>query len=249
MSMQTTALGRQHAARPMPVPRIVPMPHPAPAPTARSAAVVGDDLFGAGAELRTLERDEVLFYEGDDARSVYRIVDGMVRTSILLPDGRRHIVDFLQAGDIVGLAAGDAQTYTAEAVTPVTLSRMTRRRLDDAMAARPALGHRLFVSMQAELVAAHERLLLLGRKSVAERLASLLLILHDRQPVTHDAAQPRVVHLPMGRTDIADYLGLTIETVSRTFTKLKGAGLIRLINTYDVEILDPDRLAAMAAGR
>jgi CRP/FNR family transcriptional regulator len=209
--------------------------------------VVGDDVFALGAETVTVARDEVLFYEGDDARAVYRVVEGMVRISILLPDGRRHIVGFLQAGDIVGLTTGDTHTHSAEAVTPATLSRMPRSRLDAAMDQRPALARKLYALMQADLVAAHERLLLLGRKSVTERLASLLIILRDRQPA--DAAAPGRVQLPMGRMDIADYLGLTTETVSRTFTKLRSAGLIRLLDTYTVEILDPERLAEIAAAR
>jgi len=248
MTMQISALRHQRPVQPIPVPMTLqPTACPAVLPAARPAAAVGDDVFALAAETQTLERDEVLFYEGDDARSVYRIVEGMVRTSILLPDGRRYVVDFLQAGDIVGLTASDTHTYTAEAVTPVTLSRMSRRKLDDAVAVRPGLGRKMLATIQSDLVAAHERLLLLGRKSVTERLASFLLILRDRQPA--DKAPTRVVHLPMGRTDIADYLGLTIETVSRTFTKLKTAGVIRLIDTYEVAILDPDQLAVIAAGK
>ena len=256
MTLQLSAFRQQ---RPILVPALRPGVRPGipsaarPVVTALVPAVgqpgvaVGDDVFALGAETVTMARDEALFYEGDEARTVFRVVEGMVRISILLPDGRRHIVDFLQAGDIVGLTAGDTHTHSAEAVTPVTLSRMSRNRLEAAMDQRPALARKLLGMMQADLVAAHERLLLLGRKSVTERLASFLLILRDRQPA--DDVVPRQVPLPMGRMDIADYLGLTIETVSRTFTKLRSAGLIRLHDTYTVEILDPERLAEIAAAR
>lgn len=253
MTLQLSAHRQQRPLQPVQARRPVLRPvAPAMAPArasavARRGTAVGDDVFALGAETVTLARDEALFYEGDDARTVYRVVGGMVRISILLPDGRRHIVDFLQTGDIVGLTAGETHTHTAEAVTPATLSRMPRSRLEAVMDQRPALARKLLAITQADLVAAHERLLLLGRKSVTERLASFLLILRDRQPA--DAAAQRQVQLPMGRMDIADYLGLTIETVSRTFTKLRSGGLIRLLDTYTVEILDPERLAEIAAAR
>ncbi|WP_448188486.1 cyclic nucleotide-binding domain-containing protein [Azospirillum sp. sgz301742] len=248
MTLQLSALRQQRPLQPVPMPTPASARRPVLRPVVgQFGLVVGDDVFALATETVTVARDEALFYEGDAARSVYRVVEGMVRISILLPDGRRHVVDFLQAGDIVGLAAGDNHTHTAEAVTPTTLSRMPRSRLDAAMDQRPALARKLFDMMQADLVAAHERLLLLGRKSVTERLASLLIILRDRQPA--DEAGLCRVPLPMGRMDIADYLGLTIETVSRTFTKLRSGGLIRLLDTYTVEILDPERLAEIAAGR
>ncbi len=251
MTMPSAAFRPQQPIQPIQGLALRPMRAPA-APAARRPATVsapvpavGDDLFALGAETQTLVRDEALFYEGDDADIVYRIVEGMVRISILLADGRRHIVDFLHPGDIIGLAPGDTHAHTAEAVTPVTLSRMPRARLDTAMKQRPAVARKLFAAMQADLVAAHDRLLLLGRKSVMERLASFLLILRSRQPVSGMAG---TVRLPMGRTDIADYLGLTIETVSRTITKMRTAGLIQLVDTYQVIILDPERLARLAAG-
>lgn len=249
MTLQTTTLRQPVPARPMPLHEMPSAARPLalrPVAPPQPAPVVGDDLFTPGGEMVSIARDEVLFYEGDEADMVYRVVSGMVRTSILLPDGRRHIVDFLQAGDIVGLTAGADHPHTAEAVTAATLIRIPRSRLDSAIDQRPALARRMFRRTQADLVAAQERLLLLGRKSVTERLASFLLILRDRQSM--DAAAGRRIRLPMGRTDIADYLGLTIETVSRTFTKLRSAGLIRLVDTHTVEILEPTRLADLAAG-
>lgn len=252
MPLHTAALRQPAPLQPMPVP--VPALRPAARPALRTRApsvgpvvVISDDVFPVGAETVALEKDEALFYEGDDARTVYRVVEGVVRISIMLADGRRHLVDFLQPGDMVGLSAGTEYAHTAEAVIAAKLVRMPRARLEAAMEQRPALARKLFARMQADLVAAHERLLLLGRKSVSERLASLLLLLRDRQPAGGET--PQRVALPMGRTDIADYLGLTIETVSRTFTKLRSGGVIRLVDTYTVEIVEPERLAEIAARR
>ncbi|WP_109116884.1 cyclic nucleotide-binding domain-containing protein [Azospirillum sp. TSO22-1] len=252
MPLHTAALRQPAPLQPMPAPvpalRQARRPAlPTRAPSVGPVVVISDDVFPVGAETVALEKDEALFYEGDDARTVYRVVEGMVRISIMLADGRRHIVDFLQPGDMVGLSAAAEYAHTAEAVTATKLVRMPRARLEAAMDQRPALARKLFTRMQADLVAAHERLLLLGRKSVPERLASLLLLLRDRQPAGGEA--PQRVALPMGRTDIADYLGLTIETVSRTFTKLRSGGVIRLADTYTVEIDEPERLAEIAAGR
>ena len=244
MSMTVPAL-RPQRLPPIPAMAFRPAPAPAavrPVAVAKPMASVGNDLFAPGTETQAFARDEALFYEGDDAGTVYRIVEGVVRTSVLMPDGRRHIVDFLHPGDLVGLVPGDTHAHTAEAVTAVTVARMPRARVESVLKQRPAVARTLFAAMQADLVAAHERLLLLGRKSVMERLASFLLILRGRQP------DGPVLHLPMGRTDIADYLGLTIETVSRTFTKMKAAGLIQLADTYRVVILDEERLAEIAAG-
>ena len=244
MTMPIPVLARQQPLHPlrMPPPQPSVRPLPARGTPVLPAARVGDDVFALCAETVTVERDTVLFYEGDAARAVYRVVEGMVRISCLLPDGRRHVVDFLQAGDVIGLTVAETHAHTAEAVTPATLCRMPRSRLEAAMDERPALARKLVARTQADLAAAHERLLLLGRKSVLERLATLLLLLRDRQP------DSPVVPLPMGRTDIADYLGLTVETVSRNLSKLKSGGLIRLLDTYTVEILDPERLAEIAAG-
>jgi len=244
MTMPLPALRTPLPRRPVPVPAarpVVPVAVERPAPTPEA------ELFLREGKTLVLDRDDILFYEGDHAHAVYHVVEGMLRIGQLLPDGRRHILGFLAPGDVAGLTLGEIHAHTAEAVTPTILSLIPRPRLDEAMAQRPALGRRLLTTMQANLAAAQEQLLLLGRKGALERLASFLVLLHQRQ--TRGGETTRIVHLPMGRGDIADYLGMTTETVSRSFTRLRNTGHIHLVDVYEVELLDPRRLADIAAGR
>ena len=215
--------------------------------TARTAQVVAfavprkaADPLDAIAETVVVDRERVVFSEGDLATSIHRVVDGMVRIYKLLPDGRRQIVGFLQAGDMMGLTLGASYLYTAEAVTACTLRRIPRSRLEAMIEEDPAVARRLHEMTVCELAAAQDHMLLLGRKTAAEKVATFLLMLADR--AGKGGARLR---LPMSRADIADHLGLTTETVSRAVTKLKTSSLIRLLEGGLVEILDRDRLAAV----
>jgi CRP/FNR family transcriptional regulator len=186
---------------------------------------------------------ETLFTEGDDAEGIYEVVSGMLRLYKLLPDGRRQITGFLSAGQVLGLAPEGTHIYSAEAITPVTLCRYARRSLDRLIDEVPGLARRLLAVTSHELRAAQDQMLLLGRKAAGEKVASFLLLMADQQG-TEDR-----VSVPMSRSDIADYLGLTTETVSRTFTKLKQEGFIALPTPYDVQIIDRDRLEDFANGQ
>ncbi|WP_247887342.1 helix-turn-helix domain-containing protein [Azospirillum sp. SYSU D00513] len=203
----------------------------------------GDDtaVLDAMGEARLFDRDQSLFAEGDAANAVYRVMDGLVRLYKLLPDGRRQIIGFLRGGDMMGLAAGERFAYTAEAVVPSTVRRIPRARVTALMDERPALARTLLAAMTAELMAAQEQMLLLGRKTAREKLATFLLANDER---AQDASGR--IDLPMSRTDIADYLGLTTETVSREFTKLKTARVIRLMEGGKVELVDRDTLSELA---
>jgi len=186
---------------------------------------------------------ETLFAEGDDADSVYEIVQGMVRLYKLMPDGRRLITGFLSAGNLLNLGSDRICIYTAEAITAVTLCRYKRSAFERLIDEVPGLARRLLVMTSHELRAAQDRMLLLGRKSATEKVASFLLLMADRQDSDGDA-----IEVPMTRSDIADYLGLTIETVSRTLTKLKQDDLIAIPTVTRIEILDRDRLEDLAGG-
>jgi CRP/FNR family transcriptional regulator len=168
----------------------------------------------------------------------------MVRLYKLLPDGRRQIVGFLLPGDLVGLSAGDAYAHSAEAITPVEVCRFSRRRLDGLLDEFPAMHRRLLGIAASELGAAQAQMVLLGRKTARERIASFLLTLERRAAAVGLATEP--LHLAMTRTDIGDYLGLTIETVSRTFSQLKAEGAIALPRPGEVRFLDRRRLAEAA---
>jgi CRP/FNR family transcriptional regulator len=185
-----------------------------------------------------LGRDETLFCEDEEADAVYVVVSGTLRSSKMLPDGRRQIIGFHEAGDLVGMTLADFYPYSAEGVTEVRLRRVGRRQLEDLMEATPQLRLRLLTLAARELAAAQRQMLLLGRKTARERLCSFLL----------ERAQGacRRIELPMSRTDIADYLGLTIETVSRTLSQLRAEGLIRMPSLHSLELADADRLGDVA---
>lgn len=181
--------------------------------------------------------------EGEPALSVFTIVAGVVKLFKLLGDGRRQIVGFLVPGDMFGFAPNGEYTASAEAVSPVTVCRCPRRQLERAFAEFPGVERQCLDAINRELAAAQDQMVLLGRKTAHERVASFLLSLSRRQPGDENSFD-----LPMTRTDIADYLGLTTETVSRVFTVLKGSGCIAANGSSKVSILDRDALVELADG-
>jgi len=193
--------------------------------------------------LRRVNARETLFYEGDPAEHVYEVEQGTITLYKLLPDGRRQVTGFLSAGHLLGLAHGGRYIYTAEAVTDVALARYPRAQFERLVREVPGFARRVFAATSDELRAAQDQMLLLGRKSADERVASFVLMMADRQEDAQGA-----VHIPMGRGDIADYLGLTTETVSRTLSKFKRDGLIGLSHPSRVELFDRDRLEGIASG-
>jgi len=193
--------------------------------------------------VQKLAPGETLFAEGDEALGVYEVVAGMLQLYKLLPDGRRQITGFLGAGQILGLAPEGGHVYSAEAITAVTLCRYKRAGFDRLIDEIPGLARRLLAVASHELRAAQDQMLLLGRKGAAEKVASFLLLMAEQQGHEDE------ISVPMPRSDIADYLGLTVETVSRTFTKLKLQGLIALPTSNHVQILDRDQLEDFASGQ
>ena len=189
---------------------------------------------------------QAVIHEGDPAEALFNVVAGAVKSYKLLPDGRRQITGFLFPGDFLGIALNDTYAYTAEALQATRLCRFPRRRMEALLAEYPNLGQRLLVEASNELVAAQDQMLLLGRKTAKERLASFLLALSDRAARQGRPHNP--VELSMSRGDIADYLGLTTETISRTFTQLRRSGVIRLAERGEIEILQRQALRALTEG-
>jgi len=188
---------------------------------------------------------EALFREGDAADGVYEVISGMLRICKLLPDGRRQITGFVPAERLVGISLqGGTYSYTAETITEVVVRCYRRSALDRLMLERPQLTRHLLGAAAQELHMAHEMMLMLGCKDALEKVASFLLLMANQQGGEVDATE---VRLPMDRHDIADYVGLTVETVSRTFTKLKRSRVIALRTANCVEICDWDRLDEMAS--
>ena len=191
-----------------------------------------------------VEPQQTIFYEADPADHVFNVTAGAVRVSKLLPDGRRQVTGFLFPGDFIGLAHEADYIYTAEAITPGGLCRFRRADFDKALEQFPRMEKRLLGKASNELATAQDQMLLLGRKTAKEKIASFLLMLSRRAA---DRGQPgNPVELPMTRGDIADYLGLTVETVSRTFTSLRKDGYIELSNPQRVQLLRSDDLDELA---
>jgi len=194
----------------------------------------------------TLPAAFTVFREGDSADHVYSISSGAVKLYKLMSDGRRQIIGFLFSGDMFGLGLDGGYVYTAETLIPANLCRFTHRKLDNMMGELPKLERRMFTMTVKDLVAAQEQMLLLGRKTAKEKLATFLLKLSRRAQQAGQPASP--VALPMSRADIADYLGLTIETVSRVFTQLKREGIIGLPDSGHATVLDEQGLRELAEG-
>ena len=226
--------------------------HPCATCGARPLGVCADlkghelQTMACNSETISVSGGQALFHEGDPNHYVFNVVSGAVKLYRLLPDGRRQITGFLFQGDFLGLGGRDVSKFTAEALVPLQACRFKRGDFDQLLNALPALEHRLVALAGDELMAAQEQIVLLGRKTAKERLASFLVRLGERQHQL--GAEAHHVHLPMTRLDIADYLGLTIETVSRVMTQLKTSGLIRLLPGNDIEISDPVRLKALGDG-
>jgi CRP/FNR family transcriptional regulator len=191
-----------------------------------------------------IEPRRELFSEGDAAQHVFNITSGTVCLSKTLADGRRQITGFLTEGDFVGLAHGDTCAYTAESLTPVEACRFPRERFERYMAEHPHVERRLLQIASTELAAAQDQMLLLGRKTAVERVASFLLGLSEKATARGRPGNP--IALPMSRGEIGDYLGLTLETVSRTMTQLRKSGAIDLDNVNVVRVVSQEALRQLA---
>lgn len=196
-----------------------------------SAALVARPALGRRAEnaaaprlgtTRRLGKNEELFAEGDRASFFYRVISGAVRTYKLLEDGRRQIDAFHLPGDILGVESREEHRFTAEALGEATVVVYRRRAPGVLAAGDDGLTEQVMAAVLRSLERAQDHMLLLGRKSALEKVASFLLDMGER------VSDGESVELPMSRTDIADHLGLTIETVSRTLGELVKRGVIAL---------------------
>jgi CRP/FNR family transcriptional regulator, anaerobic regulatory protein len=190
---------------------------------------------------RAFARHQTIVQEGDRADWLFNIISGTVKLYRTLPDGRVQIVGFLSEGDFMGMPASETYALSADALTPVEACVFPRRSFDRLLGECTALEHRLFDLARTEVASARDHMLLLGRKTARERVATFLLG-ELRKPDATD------VFLPMSRSEIADYLGLTMETVSRTVSAFARLGLIALNGPDRVRLAQPDRLRAIAAG-
>jgi CRP/FNR family transcriptional regulator len=174
------------------------------------------------ATVRKLESKEHVFCEGDPRLHVFRVEEGVIAIYKTLCDGRRRIIDFAYPGDLIGLGALDEHILSAQATCTSKVRCLSAATLESLAESDANLALKLYKSVCQELAATRSLLVTVGQRSAVERVASFLLALHRRSGEADD----HTVTLAMRRSDIADLLGLTIETVSRTLTKLRTMGVI-----------------------
>lgn len=196
--------------------------------------------FGARQQF---DRNETIFNQDDTAENVYRILSGTVRLCRYMPDGRRYIVDFLMPGDLMGFVESPDQPVSAEAVTEVTLIAYPRVCFDRMAQENAAVRSQLLWHISSNLLTAHQHLFVLGCQKAKERVASFLLRLADRM----DVIESERLDISMSRQDIADHLGLTIETISRMLAALRSDGSILVPNAHQIILRDVHALRALAA--
>jgi CRP/FNR family transcriptional regulator len=229
--------------------RLEPLPtgHPCQGCEVRDKAVCGvldcarlEEFRNLGWTLK-LAPGQALFHEGDPATRVFTLTKGTLKLYKLLADGRRQVTGFLRPGDFLGISVDDEHAFSAEALEEAQLCWFPRARFDDFVDDDPAMERELYRMAAHELAAAQQQFVLLGRKTATERLASFLLLLAERAELSNGVGAG-MVRLPMSRSDIADYLGLTKETVSRVISALKRDRIIRLETLDVIQILDRGRL-------
>jgi CRP/FNR family transcriptional regulator, anaerobic regulatory protein len=214
-------------------------------PRSTERALGLSDYLGA-TSLQKVERGQTICFEGDPCERVFQVVTGVVKLFKMTLDGRIQIVDFAQPGDFIGLVDADMHGLTAEAAVETQLRSWTSSKLDRLVAGDPKTAHLFCSEAMREISRAREKILLLGRKEAIERIAWFLLSEMKRQRML--AADSASVYLAMTRQDIGGLLGLSMETVSRVFSRLKRAGIIETHGISQVEVLDVERLEDVAEG-
>jgi CRP/FNR family transcriptional regulator len=197
--------------------------------------------------MQRLRPEQSVFHEGDPAKRVFMVTHGALKLYTLLADGRRQITGFMFPGDFLGVSVDEEYAFTVEALEDSELWWFSRDMFDRFISEHPQVERELYRLAANELAEAQRQMVLLGRKSARERLASFFLSLLERAERASGTPETRF-DLPMSRIDIADYLGLTKETVSRMLAELRTLGLIRLQAQNRVEVLDRERLKAVASG-
>lgn len=203
-----------------------------------------DDGTHPNSSVKTIAAGSMIFCEGDESHFVYEIIQGVVRTSKFLSDGRRQVISFGYPGDLIGISHDCRYHSDCDAVSNVKV-RVHRKNACNAEAdSDPAYCKKLLQQTAAEINSMQEHFMMLGRKSALEKVASFLNVLAQRV----GAKEPGQIcfDLPMSRMDIGDFLGLTVETVSRAFTRLRKSGVIELPNPHRVCVLQSEALTELA---
>ncbi len=194
---------------------------------------------------RTYAPGEAIASAGEPLDHLSSLVTGCATMSRTLEDGRRQSVGLLLPADFIGRPGRNVSLYDIEAVSEVTLCRFERLQFEKLVRNTPHIAARLLTMTLDELDAAREMAVTLGRRTAREKIASFLVSLARRQSAATKLSVPKapvVLHLPLSRHEIADHLGLTIETVSRQLTMLRKTGVIGMVDSRDIAIPDFERL-------
>lgn len=210
--------------------------------SARFRSDIAIDTSGlvSSSSVKRLKPGEALYVEGDDAPYCYQIIDGVMKEYNTLENGRRLVADFYGVGEILGFSDSDRHLLTAEAVTKCAVRFYPRDLHLRWIAARPDLSQRYIAALMTRLHRLRQHMIMLGRMSAAQRVAAFLLRLAHEQGTTSG------VRLAMTRQDIADHLGLTIETVCRVLTAFKKSRLIEMKNAWLFDAPDIRALEAVS---
>lgn len=209
-----------------------------PLSLASASVLTGPTDIWDGSRSMTFAPGEEIYGQDESTDLIYQLVKGSIRTSHLLPDGRRQIGDFYYEGDVFGVEPGSGHRFSAEALT--TCEVLVVKRSGSAAFAPGRVQQLVWAATTTELARAQMHMLLLGRATACERVARFLLDMADR-------FREDLVTLPMSRQDMADYLGLTIETVSRMLGRLQADGLVEFAGSRHFRVRHRGGLKRLAA--
>jgi len=193
---------------------------------------------------RPLKKGEYLYRHGDPLKSLFAVRRGTIKTTGLMEDGRVQVTGFYLPGELLGIDAisNDSHPCSAEAVEPTEICEIPYHELEEVAQHVPGLQHQLFKVMSREILRDEQMLMMLGRMTAEERLATCLMSLSRRQQRL--GAIDGEIRLPMSRQDLGDYLGLALETVSRLFSRFQEEGLIE-VHGRQIRITDSSRLGSL----
>ena len=194
--------------------------------------------------LHNVDAHEHLFFEGDARERVYVVESGWVKLYRTLIDGQRQVVGFANAGSVLGLESEKLHANSCEAITPVVVRAMPASRLSSLCKNEPALANQILQQISRQLGAAQAQLAIIGAQSAEQKLAAFLLSVADLCDESHD----REFDLPMRRGDMAEFLGLRLETVSRKMTEFQRRGWIKLTSLYHCRLVQRAVLEDLAQG-
>ncbi|OYY69610.1 MAG: Crp/Fnr family transcriptional regulator [Sphingomonadales bacterium 28-55-16] len=216
------------------------------------AGLEPDELEALGqlGRKQRISKGQTVLWEGDDSVVVANVIAGVLKASMSMADGREQIVGIVFSSDFIGRPFAQQSPYSVTALTDAELCVFSRATFDSFARKHPELEHKLLQQALNELDRAHEWMLLLGKKTATERIATLLLEMSVRlgeTGCTADKSGLDAFELPLDRRQMGDVLGLTIETVSRQLSRLKADGVIALPDRRTVFIRDRERLQDLAA--